>query len=160
MKIRIVTIMISAILGGCEPAINDPQSIRFQAGACFGTCPVWIVTLSSDGQGIFRGLYHTSFKGERRFRVPPESFGQIIEILRPIKPKRGSIPRKVSCNVGDGSSRTVVWIGDDGSEQSLCLGLHNEIADSELVFKRWNAAVRQLPITPWVGAIDQPPQAH
>ena len=47
------------------------ETISYETGPCFGTCPVYKVTVSSDGRGVFEGQRFTAVTGTRAFRVSP-----------------------------------------------------------------------------------------
>ncbi|RYG66071.1 hypothetical protein EON77_17820 [bacterium] len=67
----LLTIGAAAILGGVatgaafapEPTLKE---ITLQRTACFGTCPVYTLTLRADGTAIYRGEAHVERKGAYR----------------------------------------------------------------------------------------------
>ena len=63
----IVAFAAVAALGGCKN--KRVESITFQTGPCFGTCPVYTVTVHSNGQGLFTGQAHTTVTGPQAFTV-------------------------------------------------------------------------------------------
>ncbi|MEZ0243018.1 MAG: DUF6438 domain-containing protein [Sphingomonas sp.] len=76
--------------GGPPPAESaGVETISYETGPCFGACPVYRVTVSSDGTGVFTGIRHTQVIGERRFRVTPQQYLTFREQLEPWLPAEG-----------------------------------------------------------------------
>ena len=48
---------------------TGPETISYETGRCFGSCPVYKVTVSANGQGTFEGQMFTATTGVKRFRV-------------------------------------------------------------------------------------------
>ena len=51
-----------------QPARDAPKSITYRSGACFGRCPIYEVTVRSDGRATFNGINFTTVRGTREFR--------------------------------------------------------------------------------------------
>lgn len=96
-------LMISAAMGlvlaGCVPSprnwvpeaapAHSPEQISYEAGPCFGPCPVFRFTLSADGKGDFVGMRHTAVSGARAFTVTPEQYRAFAARLAPYRPDMG-----------------------------------------------------------------------
>ena len=86
-------------LAGCTPQRSDygPQpvpsaaveQIEYEAGPCFGACPVFRFTLSADGKGSFVGMRNTAVAGERLFTVSPAEYRAFAERIAPYRPEMG-----------------------------------------------------------------------
>jgi Domain of unknown function (DUF6438) len=89
--LRILVLLLSfAALGAAEPP-RDPDIIRYEETACFGFCPVFVVTVGRDGQGLFEGRQHTAVQGTRRFRMTRAQFTALAAKLAPLRPASGHI---------------------------------------------------------------------
>jgi hypothetical protein len=95
-----------------------PESITYETGPCFGSCPIYKVTVRSDGTGIFEGINFTAVRGIRNFRMTPRQYRAFAAYLSPIRPERGSIDysgERCRTMVTDMSSATVTWEGRGGT---------------------------------------------
>lgn len=62
------------------------QTIRYETGPCFGACPVYVLTVRSDGTGTFEGRQHTAVQGVREFTLTPAQFADFRARLEPYRP--------------------------------------------------------------------------
>lgn len=62
------------------------ENITYETGPCFGVCPVYRVTVSSDGRGVFEGKRFTAVTGTRNFRVDAKTFAEFSRRLRGVRP--------------------------------------------------------------------------
>ena len=51
-----------------------PESITYRTGPCMGGCPIYNVTVRSDGSATFEGVNFTAVRGTREFRVTPRQY--------------------------------------------------------------------------------------
>jgi len=81
--------------GAVEPPIPPVpfrvETITYETSACKGSCPVYRVSVSSDGTGVFTGIAHVAVIGERRFTVTPGQFAAFRDRLKPSMPERGEL---------------------------------------------------------------------
>jgi hypothetical protein len=76
--------------GGPPPAeAAGVETITYETGPCFGACPVYRITVSSDGNATFTGIRHTQVIGERKFRVTPQQYLTFREQIAPYLPDGG-----------------------------------------------------------------------
>lgn len=92
--LRKVFVIAAVMLAGCAPvgpaASPGPiRAISYETGACFGTCPVYGVTVASDGTGRFEGRRFTAVTEPRSFTVTPAQFAAFEAALAPYRPKSG-----------------------------------------------------------------------
>ena len=73
------------------PPAASAQSISYETGPCFGACPVFRVTVNSDGSGTFEGRRFTAVTGERGFRVTPAQYRAFADQLAPLRPASGTM---------------------------------------------------------------------
>jgi len=89
---RAIFCAIVAILAGCAAAPGQPgpthalETIRFEATACDGRCPVFVVEARSDGSGTFDGRSNTAVIGKRDFALTPAQFAEYRRRLEPYRP--------------------------------------------------------------------------
>ncbi len=57
------------------------KKVTFEAGMCFGTCPVFNVEINSDGNGVFNGLKYTKIKGLKKFTLNSKKVQEISQLL-------------------------------------------------------------------------------
>src|SRR5262245_47652921 len=121
------TALLFATLAAAMPATplagrsSAPETIRYEAGPCFGGCPIYKVTVRSDGTGTFEGINFTAVRGVRDFRVTRRQWLAFANHLAAIRPARGaSIDHNGSrCRemVTDMPSATVTWTGWRGTQR-------------------------------------------
>ncbi|WP_157215734.1 DUF6438 domain-containing protein [Flavisphingomonas formosensis] len=94
--LRKVFVIAASLLAGCASTGPAPvpapiRAITYETGACFGTCPVYSVTVSSDGAGRFEGRRFTGATGPQSFTVTPAQFAAFEAALAPYRPKSGEV---------------------------------------------------------------------
>lgn len=124
MRIRAMMTAM-ALAGGLAACAHDRapprggETISYSTSMCFGTCPVYTVTLGPDGQGIFNGERFTAVTGERRFQATPEQVRAVTAALAKIRPDgdREIVPGKPDCGdfATDMPGATVRWQGAGGT---------------------------------------------
>lgn len=75
------------------PASGPREAITYEAGPCFGSCPVYSFTVNPDGRGSFTGKTFTTVTGERSFELTPEQYDAFAAALAPYRPARGTTRR-------------------------------------------------------------------
>lgn len=84
--------VLALALTGCAqmpPPGEGIETITYERDACKGSCPVYRLSVSSDGAGVFTGIEHVAVIGERRFTVSPAEFTRFRDGLKPWLPKSG-----------------------------------------------------------------------
>jgi len=79
------------LLGGCgqrSPEVPTPEAassattrVTLERGSCFGTCPVYRVSLDGEGRVDFVGTRFVSREGADTSRVPPDQVGRLVDSL-------------------------------------------------------------------------------
>src|SRR5690348_14497714 len=57
----------------------DTFSISLERTSCFGSCPVYKVTISSDGSVVYEGKKYVRVEGMQRGKVEPEAVKQLMQ---------------------------------------------------------------------------------
>jgi hypothetical protein len=130
------------------------SSIAYETGPCFGTCPVYRVTVRANGQGLFEGLRFTRVTGTRHFRISRKRYRLYARYLRPLRPASGSVRMdsgpQCSPMVTDLPSAEVTWTGPGTQSFYYYFGCapqrHRAIAD------RLRRAPRLLPIAGFIAS--------
>src|SRR3982751_3871936 len=119
----IIALAAAAALAGCKMNSKKVESITYQTGPCFGTCPVYSVTVHADGTGLFVGQHHTTVTGNQAFTVTPAQYAQFVNHLAPIRPAAGTVryDHVPPCTglFTDAPSVDVKWNGVNGQQQEL-----------------------------------------
>jgi len=147
----IATVLIAA-LGLPARATAAPatplETIIFETGPCFGACPVYRLTVNSDGRGTFEGRRFTAATGTRAFRATPAQYRAFARQLQPLRPATGSIrySGEACRNVAtDLPSADVTWRSRRGT-RNLYFYYGCDMQRNRAIGERLNAAPGLLPI--------------
>jgi hypothetical protein len=88
MRIRIATAIF--LLSVAFPAAggnveSDVTKITLERTPCFGTCPVYTLTIHRSGQVEFQGKDHVRQKGSETGRISTEDFARLVRKIDEIK---------------------------------------------------------------------------
>jgi hypothetical protein len=157
-----MTMAALLMLAGCATTAGQggpaqtAETIRYQTSPCFGTCPVYAVTVSSDGAGAFEGKRFTATTGAQAFTLTPAQFADFREHLAPYRPAGGE--RRIASgdpNCGammtDQPGATVEWSGGDAPAASLSLYYGCTAPELGAMKAALRAAPEALPIAAMIG---------
>jgi hypothetical protein len=156
MKRMFLAVLPVLVLSGAVQVQARPpvESITFETGACFGTCPVYQVTVRADGTGIFTGQRYTAVQGERRFRISRAQYRAFAGHLAPIRPRTGSINYADAAHCGDEATdlpgSSVVWQAG-GRRQAVAFYYGCMNPQLRPIGARLGAAPGLLPIADFIG---------
>jgi acetamidase/formamidase len=68
-----------------EKPADQTDIITLERGPCFGTCPIYKVTVASDGTVTFEGFNFVKTKGRATARIKPEDFKKLVAEFEKIK---------------------------------------------------------------------------
>lgn len=147
--------LFAATPAAARPAPRTaPESISYRAGPCFGGCPIYTVTVRSDGTGTFEGINFTTARGVRQFRVTPRQYRAFAAWLAPIRPPRGSLDYRTGdlCRTmaTDLPSVGVTWNGRRGQQQ-LDYYYGCDMERHRALARRLRDAPDRLPIQAFIG---------
>lgn len=149
------------LLAGCatttdagRPVAIESEAITYETAPCFGTCPVYAVTVRPDGSGVFDGRRHTAVSGTRAFTASPAAYRAFAATLAPYRPvgERLVQPGTPECRNSptDMPSVDVRWNEISGASHHLSFyrgcGQGNEAMAAALA-----AAPDLLPIADYIG---------
>ncbi|MBO9498387.1 MAG: hypothetical protein J7496_10180 [Novosphingobium sp.] len=154
----IAILAAAALLTGCAimPEADSPpppQSVRFETTPCFGSCPVFVVTVSADGHGTYEGGRFVKTKGTHEFTATPEQVRTFFARLRPFRPHGGKRYDYGHCPVPvatDSPSVDVRWIAPGGHD-SLNWYLGCRVPELETIRPDLRNAWQELPLDDLVG---------
>ncbi len=142
-----------------KPVAIESETIRYETAPCFGTCPVYAVTIAPDGKGTFEGKRFTAVTGIKEFQATPAAYRAFAAKLAPYRPKEAEALYQMGtplCGgpmVSDMPSVDVVWSELSGGSQHL--NLYYGCGPQEM-----RAALRSapeaLPIAAFIGDPRQP----
>lgn len=141
-----------AALPACAtmPAATSPvQTIIYETGPCFGACPVYRLTVNSDGSGTFEGRRFTAVTGTRSFQATPQQHQAFARQLEPVRPARRTVRYAgESCDTmaTDLPSTEVTW-RSSRAEQQLYFYHGCDMERNRPLAERLNAAPALLPIS-------------
>jgi hypothetical protein len=79
------TLLLLATLSGCARTGSATTLITLQRTACFGTCPVYTVRLSSSGLVEYHGEKFVAVEGDRSRQMPPGAFAELAAFAESIE---------------------------------------------------------------------------
>jgi hypothetical protein len=138
--------------GGGLPLVQTPQSVSYETGPCFGACPVYRVTVRTDGTGVFEGRRFTSVEGERRFTVTPAQYNAFVAQLAPVRPARGDVrydPSTCGSFATDLPTVQVAW-SEGADSQSLYYNHGCDMEKNRALSERLRDAPKLLPIADFI----------
>lgn len=106
------------------PIALESETIRYETAPCFGTCPVYAITIKPDGQGTFEGKRFTAVTGIKKFQTTSAAYRAFASILAPYRPTENEVlyqPGAPNCENAptDMPSVDVVWTELSGGLQHL-----------------------------------------
>ena len=95
-------------------ATADYRSVSLRQGACFGTCPVFTLTLAPDGALTYDGQQYAPFRGLHRGTVPADSLALVNRLVGQVLAKADELPREIETGIVDYSQTTITLVDGQG----------------------------------------------
>ena len=91
------------------PGIEGPpfDSLRLVQGPCFGTCPVYSLTVFPDGRAVFEGKQYARYRGRHLARVGGDTLERLHLRAQRVLAQADTLPRRIESGITDLSQRTV-----------------------------------------------------
>jgi len=138
-----------------RPGPSTVQSISYETGPCFGRCPVYRVTVRSDGRGTFEGRRFTAVDGLRSFHLTRAQFLAFVGHLGSYRPRGveaiGYGHPRCRRPATDHPSATVSWSGG-GREDRLSFYYGCRDPGNAAMAQALERAPELLPIGDLIGA--------
>lgn len=150
-----IALAVVPMLGGCVMAVGNTttgtapvaierETITYETSPCFGTCPVYRVTIQPDGTGVFEGKRFTKVVGVREFRAGPAQYRAFAAKLQPYRPQGERLiqPGQRECGNAptDMPSVDIRWNEASGASQHLSFYYGCRMLDQQM-----NEALRSAP---------------
>lgn len=152
-RVIAATMLATGAAGCTAPAALSPtasDNIRYETSACFGRCPVYVLTVARDGHGSFEGKRFTAATGARTFTVTPAQFAAFAAALAPFRPEgeRALVPGRPGCEraATDQPSVEITW--SDGDHLQAYYGCNMET--NRAMFAALRHAPQLLPIAAFI----------
>lgn len=157
MKFKLLALI--AVTAGCAtvpdaPVAIESDAISYTAGPCFGTCPMYTVSIRPDGSGTFEGRRFTAVTGTRSFQATPAQYRAFAAHLAPLRPAEGAVRLSgAACasQATDLPSAEVTWFSQIGNSQSYYLDFGCDRERNRAARERLEAAPDLLPIAALIG---------
>lgn len=136
-------------------AAANLASISYSTSACFGACPVYAVTVTSDGRGTWEGQRFVAATGERAFAVTPAQFAAFASALarhRPNGDRRLVTQGECRQFATDLDGVDVVWTDRAGRRDVLSAYFGCDMEANRAMFAELKAAIRALPVAALIGS--------
>ncbi|WP_315763619.1 DUF6438 domain-containing protein [Sphingomonas sp. Y38-1Y] len=156
-----MAIHLAALAALLSPAPAEAETITLEMSGCYGTCPIYRVTVDERGNGVFVGKRFTWVSGERHFPLPTATFDRFRRHLEAVRPKSGDLTATglspacagdTNLLVSDGPTATISWSGG-GQRARQTLVLYLSCPGREA--RRWSRTVQSapdlLPIGEYIG---------
>lgn len=135
-----IAAVLAAAIGSAAPARAEAgavAAIKFEAGACLGKCPVYAITLRSDGTCTYEGGHYAPRSGEHQGRIHPSRFQALVRLIE----MRGFFRMKPEyrSNVTDGAMK-VLSVLRGGKSYTV----ESDVAQDHLAFWELELAVNGL----------------
>jgi len=155
---------MGSLISGCAPRGETPTTspaenvfsdllITLERTACFGTCPIYKLTISGDGTVIYEGQDFVQVKGEQTASLSPAQIQDLITAFEQaqfftltdyINKDRTDSPSVITSMTLNGKTKTVNhYYGDDSAPQAL-FDLESKI-DEITNSKQWTGLVTSSP---------------
>ena len=144
--------------GNGRPVAIESETIRYETAPCYGTCPVYAVTIAPDGKGMFEGKRFTAVTGIKEFQATPAAYRTFAAKLAPYRPKEAETvlqPGQPGCENAptDMPSVDIVWSELSGGRQHLNVYYG---CGSQEMRAGLRSAPEALPIAAFIGDPRQP----
>lgn len=90
---------------------HQQEKIVIQSNPCYGTCPVYEIEISTNGQGRYMGKQNTIVMGERPFQIDSITYQKIADELDTLKPAWGVVADNQDCQplATDHTTYRITW---------------------------------------------------
>ena len=102
--------------------LTPVETLVFERGRCFGTCPIYRVWFNRDGRLRYVGYAYTLWEGVRESYRDPLVFEQAIDLAQDFRPASlGFHEFDAQCEVfwTDSPTYRIKWIDAEGRETTL-----------------------------------------
>ena len=83
-RVTAVLLLVELFISGCSLPVSLPQApaklkllAKIERSGCPGACPVFSLTVFSDGAAIYQGETHTAVSGEKEFSLTKDQLSRV-----------------------------------------------------------------------------------
>jgi len=88
-KPKLLIVSASLVLSGCAGSKlatefkkdNSDFTVETSTSACFGTCPVFKLSVDSDGSAVFEGIHYTKLEGEHQKKLSSTEVDSLKQLI-------------------------------------------------------------------------------
>ena len=150
----------AVLLTGCATTSGAnseaPKQVTFETTPCFGSCPVFSLTLDADGHGVYEGKRFVKTKGRHEFSASRAQVRAFFDRIRPFRPA-GAVRYDMAGCPGpahtDAPSVKVRWISATRAD-SLDWNLGCQVEALKAIEPDLENAWQELPLDDLVGRAD------
>jgi Domain of unknown function (DUF6438) len=74
----LAALALAACASVANPVADGPVLITLSRSACYGFCPIYSVSISGEGEVIYRGTNYVNVRGEQRARIAPSEVAILL----------------------------------------------------------------------------------
>jgi Domain of unknown function (DUF6438) len=152
--ILITWIVLAALPAAAQETTNDEAKITLERTACFGTCPIYTVTLYEDGRVVYEGEKYVDVAGEQAINIGEEAFAELMQAVEDVGyfewddeymvEDATDHPYAMTSVTRDGETKTINHYTGDGSAPPELSYLENWI-DVVAMTQQWTGQAPALP---------------
>jgi hypothetical protein len=154
---RLIAALAAVSLAGCATTSGSgpeaPRQVTFETTPCFGSCPVFSLTLDADGHGVYEGGRFVKSKGRHEFSASRAQVRAFFDRIRPFRPDGAASYDMANC-LGpahtDAPSVKVRWISATRAD-ALDWNLGCQVAALQAIEPDLQNAWQELPLDDLVG---------
>ncbi|HTM96378.1 MAG TPA: DUF6438 domain-containing protein [Croceibacterium sp.] len=155
---RWIAALAAVSLAGCVTTTSGagsepPRQVTFETTPCFGSCPVFSLTLDADGHGVYEGGRFVKTKGRHEFSASAKQVRAFFDRIRPFRPA-GAVRYDMANCPGpahtDAPSVNVRWISATRAD-SLDWNLGCRVDALQAIEPDLQNAWQELPLDDLVG---------
>jgi hypothetical protein len=160
----ILILVLGLLISGCAPRVGTPATsptenvfsdlvITLERTACFGTCPIYKLTISGDGTVSYEGQDFVQVKGEQTASLSAAQIQDLVSAFEQAQfftltdythEDTTDSPSVITSMTLNGKTKTVNhYYGDDSAPQAL-FDLESKI-DEITNSKQWTGSVTSSP---------------
>lgn len=152
--IGLACMAVALALGSCQargsaPA-NDPDVlIGMERGPCFGTCPIYAVTIDGDGNVTYSGQNFVAVTGVHKDKISKEAVQHLLDLFKSadffslLDEYRAEVTDNptmtVALKIGDRSKRVVDYVGQMAGMPASVTSIETQI-DMTVAIEKWTKA--------------------
>ena len=98
----------SAVVATDLASMSSIRGVSLSQGGCFGTCPVFTLSVKPDGTAAYTGKQYAPYKGLHNGRVDADTLARLLALGEEVLAKADQLPREIDTGIADHSYSTIV----------------------------------------------------